>query len=271
MKLRINKMLELLTPVALIDYLYKISSYLINFSDQQRNAQFKYKGAPDDLSIPPLHLIYLVTGYFDIERYYCSGIAASEYIKNALNKNGVDINDLESILDFGCGCGRVIRNWKKLKKTQLYGVDKNPLLILWCKKTLDFAEFKINKLSSRLDYNDNKFDFIYAISVFTHFSEKLQNFYIKELKRVLKPGGILLITMRTSLCELHKITSDEKERFELGDIVVKHEKYAGTNVCNTFHPEKYIREVLEKEFRILDFISNGAKDFKQDVFVLKKE
>jgi hypothetical protein len=37
-------------------------------------------------------------------------------------------------------------------------------------------------------------DCIYAISVFTHLSAELQDLWMKELRRIVRPGGHLLIT-----------------------------------------------------------------------------
>jgi len=45
-----------------------------------------------------------------------------------LEKNGFNFNEFTNVLDFGCGCGRVIRNWYNYKPS-FYGADYNSELI----------------------------------------------------------------------------------------------------------------------------------------------
>src|ERR1043165_8053538 len=48
---------------------------------------------------------------------------------------------------------------------------------------------------SPLPYKDQMFDLIYSLSVFTHLSENHASQWLSEMNRVLKPGGILIITI----------------------------------------------------------------------------
>lgn len=260
MKNMIRKILYPLKPIKRRWNLY-IYSYL--------DGQFRKKGAPDNLPLPSPDLVYLVSGGYDTRLFYYKGIIGSLCIKDILQKNGFDINKFDSILDFGCGCGRVMRHGKTLKGPKLYGADLNPVLVPWCKKSLTFADFKSNKLYEKLDYGDEKFDFIYAISVFTHLTEDLQNFWIGELTRILKPGGLLLITTHGK-SRIQTLRPEEKEKFYLGQVVVRNKEYAGANICNAFHPEQYVRNVLAKGLTVIDFAPDGAKDANQDIFLLKK-
>src|SRR5262249_52972949 len=155
--------------------------YLMNFEVRSRNARFRQRGAPDGLPIPPPQLVYLVTGQYDAEAFYHNGALGAACIRGILQNNGLAIDAFESILDFGCGCGRVLRHWKTLRGPKLYGMDYNPRLVNWCRTALTFAEFQLNRISSALAYRENTFDFIYAVSVFTHLTEARQDFWIGEL------------------------------------------------------------------------------------------
>ncbi|MHB8482842.1 MAG: class I SAM-dependent methyltransferase [Nitrospiria bacterium] len=249
---------------------YKKVKYLTDFGLQRRNALFEKTGAPDGLPLPSAQMVFLVTGQYNIEGFYQNGILGAESIKNTLKKNGLDINDFKSILDFGCGCGRVLRFWKSLNGPEIYGTDYNEYLVKWCQKSLTFAKFKTNQLSSKLDYEDNKFDFIYAISVFTHLTEKLQKFWVDELTRILKSGGYLLITTHGLNC-LSRLSPDQKKEFDSGRFVIVRKKFDGTNVCSTYHPEKYMRQYFTNNLSLIDFIQGGAKDAGgQDVYLFKK-
>jgi ubiquinone/menaquinone biosynthesis C-methylase UbiE len=246
----------------------KRTLYLLKF-ERFRNARFKEQGLlPDGLPIPPAQLIFLVYGGYDKKGVYNEGALGVECIKNILKKNGLEINAFGSILDFGCGCGRILRHWKTLSGPKIHGSDYNPSLVNWCQKSLSFAEVKQNKPYAKLDYENDKFDFIYVISVFTHLNATLQNFWIDELTRVLKPGGYLLITVhgnaRMSAC------AEERRKFESGQLVVVDSKYLGTNFCNSFQSEMQVRKWLRQKLAIVDFVPGGAKDAHQDQYLLQK-
>jgi hypothetical protein len=58
-----------------------------------------------------------------------NGRLRQEGILYVLRRNGVRVEEFEAILDFGCGCGRIMRYWKPLQGPHLYGTDYNPDLI----------------------------------------------------------------------------------------------------------------------------------------------
>lgn len=234
------------------------------------NAGYRLAGAADGLPIPPTRLIYLVTNWRESSWFLRSGQLGQESILYALHRNGVRAEDMEAILDFGCGCARIIRHWKSLKGPRLCGTDYNPDLIAWCQKELDgLAEFETNNLIPPFDYVDEKFDLIYAISVFTHLTEDLQHAWMNELARVLKPGGLLLITVHGE-SRLYQLEPEEQQRFRSGQLLIRHEAAVGTNVCGAYCPERYVRENLAKAFEVADFIPVGARDANHDVFLLRK-
>lgn len=264
--IKILKFVGLDSPVK--DGLNK-SGYRVNFALQAKNSRFDKEGKRDNLPLPPAELIYLVSGQHDTEVFYTRGVEGAQSIRDALKKNGVDIENFGAILDFGCGCGRVLRQWSSLKKTRVFGTDYNKSLIAWCQKNLPFAEFKQNKLSGRLDYANNQFDFIYAISVFTHLGESLQDFWINELARILKPGGYMYLTFHGQT-RLHMLDEKQRASFKAGNFVAIHKVHEGSNLCGAYHPESYIREKLCKNLEVVDFIPQGARDAEQDVALIRK-
>jgi len=46
-----------------------------------------------------------------------------------------------------------------------------------------------------LPYAAESFDVIYCLSVFTHLNETMQDAWLAELRRVLQPGGLLILTV----------------------------------------------------------------------------
>ncbi len=226
-------------------------------------------GAPDGLPLPPLELIYTIGQEYDLDHFYRQSVLGAESIQTILASRGADIASFSAILDFGCGCGRLLRRWKALNGTQVYGTDYNERLVEWCRASLPFARVSVNPAASRLTYEDDKFDFIYTISVFTHLSEEVQHFWIRELGRVLKPGGYLYVTVLGST-RLHQLRPEERTRFESGELVLRNTRYSGKNVCEAFHPERFVREKLADGLTVLDFVPGGAQDANQDVYLMQK-
>ena len=268
-KIPTRMLLDYLHLTALARDLYSYSKYYLSITTHIRNARFRNSNAPNGPPLPAPRMVYLVTGQFSLEPFLVNGSLGAQCIQNILTKNGLNIREFNSILDFGCGCGRVLRHLSGLKNSRLYGTDYNPYPIPWCRKAFPSAEFSVNYVQTPLDYEESQFDFIYTISVFTHLSVMSQQFWIGELLRVLKPGGYLYLTVHGE-SYFPRLTLRQQESFKAGQAVVVGESFNGKNVCSAYHAEVYVREVLAKDFHVMDFIPLGAKDANQDVFLLKK-
>jgi len=225
--------------------------------------------AADGLPVPPSHLIVRVAGTPDAAWFLESGRLAAESIREALGRAGTRIEELSSILDFGCGCGRVIRNWARLD-AQVAGSDLSGGAIDWCRANLPFARFETNGLSPPLVFADSDFDLVYALSVLTHLPEAIQYEWVDELRRVTRPGGLVLLTTHGERY-LERLDPDERARFRAGELVVRWAEVPGTNLCTTFHPPPWIREhVLPRGFEEVVFVPEGATgNPHQDLFLLR--
>ncbi len=224
----------------------------------------------DKLPVPPPRLLYLVARSFDKNAFLLGGRLGAQCILDTLNKNGLDIRKIETFLDFGCGCGRILRHWSNLQGPQIYGSDYNRDLAKWCKTHLRFAHTSQNKLKGKLEYKDDKFDLVYVISVFTHLSESLQDFWLKELTRILKPGGHLLISLHSSKLKFVGRPEWVKQKFDSGQRVVLESETSGTNYCNAYHPLKFVEKWIQPNLKLVDYILGGAQDTNQDFCLLMK-
>lgn len=223
-----------------------------------------------DLPIPPGPLMEAVAGTNHVGWFLQSGSRAAESIREILDKNGLQIDNFHAVLDFGCGSGRVIRYWKSVKGPIFYGQDYNAELIAWCQRNLKFARFQVGPLVGRLDYDDESFDLIYALSVVTHLTEPTQLSWMRQFFRVLRPGGYLLITTHGEFYTPH-IPPADQPKFHNGELVVVGKELEGTNACAAFHPEKYVRRILARDFEVVDFVAEGAwGNPRQDVYLLRK-
>ena len=103
------------------------------------------------------------------------------------------INPGDSVLDLGCGNGRFFRFFNE-KKADYIGADFSSELIEIAKKENPEGRFK---KADALDvpFQENQFDKVYSIAVLHHIPSKgLRMTFLKETRRVLKPGGIFVLT-----------------------------------------------------------------------------
>lgn len=99
-----------------------------------------------------------------------------------------------SVLDWGVGCGRVARHLAPGIGAGFHGCDIDADNVAWCAENLP-GRFAPSKLEPPLPYADGTFDLIYGVSVFTHLRQPWEQRWLAELRRVLKPGGVVMVTV----------------------------------------------------------------------------
>src|SRR5256714_3738431 len=225
----------------------------------------------DGVPLPPARLRTQVRPlHADAAFFLRSGQHNADLIRELLREQGTSVESLRSLLDWGCGCGRVLRHWADLPGTQIFGCDIDPRMVAWCEENLAFAQTTVNELSPPLPYEDDRFDLVYAFSVMTHLSEELQGVWMRELLRVLSPGGYLLIsTLGEYYASRNRLTPAERQAFEQGKPVVLYERSAGTSLCSAYHPPEYVRSELAQGFDYVAFRA-AADDGRHDIHFLRK-
>jgi SAM-dependent methyltransferase len=219
----------------------------------------------DALPLPPRRLMVRVAGTADGDWFLRSGKAAYDAIVAHAS-----VGESDAVLDFGCGCGRVLRYWRD-HGGPVAGSDRDEAAVAWCDRNLPFARIERNDLVPPLRFADGTFDLVYALSVFTHLTAELQTAWRDELRRVLKPGGRLLATTH-GRSYLPRLEESERAGFERGELVVRWHELPGSNLCSAYHPERYIRETLAQGFELATLEPEGARgNPTQDLIVLRKE
>lgn len=126
------------------------------------------------------------------------GFVAYRLFRDLYEKHVGSISQCENVLDFGCGWGRIIRFFMKdLAPSKLWGCDPVQDMIEMCKSQNKWCNFTQISTRPPTPYADNTFDLIYSFSVFSHLSEEMSNAQLAELTRILKPGGLLIVTTRS--------------------------------------------------------------------------
>lgn len=216
------------------------------------NTVRRLRGAPDGFPLPPGRLMFLVQGTTNAQEFLTDGRGTATAVLDVLESSGLTIDSSKSVLDFGCGCGRVIRHVHSMTGARCFGSDYNPLLVDWCKENLRFAQFGVNGAAPPLPYANDQFDVVYALSVFTHFPEELQAAWMSELCRVLKPGGHLLMTTHGESF-LPYMSEEDRQTFRAGRLVVRADGAVGSNPFFAAHPPEYVRSHAPSDLAIVNF------------------
>jgi len=210
--------------------------------------------------LPPAELRYRVSASPHADEFVTIGKACAADIQSALLKIGRDLGSFTRILDFGCGCGRTLVHMRSLAPSaQIDGTDIDVKAIEWCKTNLQFATFSLSKERPPIDCASNTFDFIYAISVFTHLDEEHQFIWLEELRRIAKPGAIILLTV-------HGITDGRgfvfDRSYEKGLFPAWYQV--------THHSREYVYANIGNYFEVLHYLPRGMNEH-QDVVMLQKK
>ncbi|MCK8643380.1 class I SAM-dependent methyltransferase [Mycobacterium colombiense] len=228
---------------------------------------------------PPARLRWRVHGNLDKSSYFEVGRALAKNIQDLCATEGREFSSFANILDFGSGCGRVIQNFKNQSgQRRLYATDIDPDLVSWGKSNLHGIEWSLNGYWPPMLFEDNSFDLIYGISVFTHLDEDFQHAWLRELQRIARPGAILILTVHGEhvIRGLQMPDSSLLDTFEERGFVflpLSSGRFKADGFPDfyqtSFHTKKYICNEWSAYFEILNYAERGITDH-QDAVVLQK-
>lgn len=266
----IDQLGPVLQKLSLLSFGFRLYQRISVLNPRVYLKNLSHRVPPDGLPIPPARLLMTVAGSPEIPVFLDGGQLAAASILDILQRNEIRIGDLEAILDFGCGCGRVLRFWKELAGVEVHGTDYNTELAAWCERHLPFVRIGTNRLAPPTSYPAARFDLIYALSVFTHLPETAQMAWMSEFHRILRPGGLLLLSLHGAHY-IGRLNDQERGQFLAGELVARYDYSAGTNLCSVFHPESYVRTHLTQGFAVVDFIPEGARgNPRQDAWLFRR-
>lgn len=231
--------------------------------------------------MPPGDLIFLTQGHADVAQYQNSIIPFLYNLKKYLNSAGIEVSEINSVLDIGCGTGRSLLAWYlDNPDRKLYGCDINSQLIKWAKQhTPRTFQLYQNGINPPLPFATQSFDFIQLISVFTHLSLTVQREWLQEIKRYISNQGVLLITLHgrpyVKLFKQLKLSQFDQQGY-----LEEFEQAEGSNHYSSYHDYTYARNLFnEAGFAIHSYHPMGKVAGKrivfplaaqQDIYLLKK-
>jgi len=255
-------------------HLLKLADNIMLLMDILKNRKYNqiFLSEHPDFVPPPYSLAYDTYNHTNWGNYYNMGLRHSTLIADLIREY-ISENEIK-ICEWGCGPGRVIRHLDKINgfgKVELFGTDYNKKSIEWCKENIKNAHFGENSLEPPLPLENNSFDCVYALSIFTHLSEKMHHAWLEELFRIIKPNGILIFTTHGDLYAKRLLPS-EKAIYNSGCLVIIDKVKEGTKHFAAYHPPQFIKTKLLKNYVILKHIKHPESyQLEQDVWIAKKK
>lgn len=207
--------------------------------------------------VPP-ELIKHTAGPKSFEEFQRTAFEVATMFEAATLKHADQrLTDFSSILDFGCGAGRLMQFF--VPTQNVAGCDVNAPLIEFIEKNFPHADSYQNNPEPKLKWDDETFDLVISFSVFSHLRRDSEERWLRELRRVGKPGAIYLITFQGDWCiesKFPKATQDtiRKKGFHYFDIhtpkgdVMDFPKNYGSSV----HTSEFVKENWSAEFDVLE-------------------
>jgi SAM-dependent methyltransferase len=227
--------------------------------------------APDGFLLPPPQLRLLGDGRNeDVAGFLEGGEPVAGSLRAAVAAMGGSVDVMGAILDFGCGCGRVARHWSGLA-ARVHGIDFRADRVEWCDQSLPFMTTGSADPAPPLPYEPASFDLIYALSAFSHMLEPLQRVWVKELRRLLAPGGLLVVSLLGEGFR-YRLGPGKQRVYDEGELVVETPLMARPGECIVYHPPPYVADHLLAGFEDVRRFHLGPLEWlaMQDAYIARR-
>lgn len=143
-----------------------------------------------------LSVEFLFLGAADVMRRQVMAPLAARFVRDA--------PEPKRILDVGCGAGATLRQMAHAWPVhQYYGVDLSPFYIREARRRLQHVPevTLIAGNAERMAFRDNYFDAVVSVYLFHELPKEARRNVAREMFRVLRPGGTLVIEDSAQLTE----------------------------------------------------------------------
>ena len=116
-----------------------------------------------------------------------------QLVEHFFAQSGVDLHDVNKVLDIGCGVGFVARYLNDRYEMEVIGMDVDPEQVEFAKKYSKESEglhFTVAD-ATQLPFEDNQFDMVLSFMVIHHIGDWQR--VLEEVDRVLKPRGLYIL------------------------------------------------------------------------------
>jgi SAM-dependent methyltransferase len=247
-------------------------------------------GAPATGPVPPRRLRSRA-GVPGAKQYAEGGRLAAAELAGAYGATGRSLASVASMLDFGCGAGRVLPHFARLVPGCVgAGCDVDAVAIAWAQEHLPAFGWSVSSFAPPLPYPSDRFALVYSVSVFSHLGAGGERAWLTELRRVLVDDGVAMLSVhganafeefrcghaRTAWCRAQAF-----ERGPLGDRERAFVPYVrsmwtegdlpgiGRDYGLAFHGARYVAETWGRELEVIAVLEQALTGW-QDIVVCRK-
>lgn len=209
----------------------------------------------------------------DSEEFRKVGRRCATELAEAAAIAGVPLSTANHVLDWGCGPCRTLR-WllADAKPGQYFGCDVDRRAIDWCKKNVSGVSFAVTEPKPPLPYADDFFDIIYGVSVVTHLSAEFQDVWLRELRRVVRPEGLVMLSVMGPAIAAGLPEPQRSEFFQNGFLYARSNVWKGIHAdwyADAYQSEAQVRDAFGRHFNILAYTPGGMNGH-QDLVVMQR-
>jgi SAM-dependent methyltransferase len=164
---------------------------------ERRLAAARAGDLSDPAPLPPVSLIASVNApdKTDPRVFVESGLGDLLALVDALDAAGGVLPERPAVLELGCGVGRLLRHVPP-ELADVTATDINENALAWCRANLQHVECHHHGPEPPIAaLGGERFDLVYANSVFTHIPLDRQHDWVSEVHRLLRPGGWIVATV----------------------------------------------------------------------------
>lgn len=166
------------------------------------------------------------------------------------------LKNKSSLLDIGCKFA-LLRDLigEERMEIEYYGTDISEEVI---KKIRDFSasKFKVGDVSDKIPFESDSFDFVFALEIMEHVEKPTQ--MLKEIHRVLKKGGILILSVPNVYCWNEIICNMKKKpdteghisafTYQIMEKLLYFNNFTILNYCGTYMRIPFSKKFLKNRY-----------------------
>lgn len=187
--------------------------------------------------------------------------------------------NLGSVVEWGVGCGRLMRALPAELITNCIGLDVDPVNIEWCSSFMPYGTYGTLEPFGKMPLKDNSVDVLYSYSVMTHLCAVAEIHWLKEINRVLKGTGIISVhglysTATIAPWNIHPefismwmergFVESNMNNEDIVDVV------PDLYYQDTAHTPEYINRMWSKYINVIDIIPGGF-GYHHDAVICKRK